>query len=152
MGEKNWSWIKKGVPLIINVGKRELEQHTLVVIRRDQSPQEKTTVASDTFVATVSDTLSAIQKNYFDTASNFLRDNTQQDVKTQADFEHVFRGDAFPHPFVHAKWCGAEPCQEQAEKLAVTIRCIPFEQRGTEGRCVICANKATLDAVFAKSY
>ena len=152
MGEKNWSWIKKGVPLIINVGKRELEQRTLVVIRRDQDPQAKTSMASDTFVATVNDMLNAIQKNYFDAANDFLQHNTQHDVKTQADFAHVFRREAFPHPFVHAKWCGTEQCQEQAEKLAVTIRCIPFEPRNTEGRCVICANQATLDAVFAKSY
>jgi len=34
----------------------------------------------------------------------------------------------------------------------VTIRCLPFEQSGGEGPCVICGRPATVDAVFARAY
>lgn len=152
LGEKNWSWVKKGVPLIVNIGKRELEQHTVSFSRRDQAPQEKTSLARDSFVTHIKDTLDAIQQNYFDKASSFLTQHTRRDVSTYADLEQAFGNAVFPHPFLHVKWCGSEQCQARAEKLAVTIRCIPFQQSDVEGCCVICANDAKLDVVFAKSY
>ena len=152
MGEKNWSWVKKGVPLIVNLGKRELENRTVSFSRRDQAPQEKNNLATDAFVNQIKDTLAAIQKNYFDNASHFLTQHTRHDVSAYADFEQAFGDDVFPHPFLHVKWCKSEQCQAQAEKLAVTIRCIPFEQSDSTGQCVICGKEAQLDAVFAKSY
>lgn len=152
LGEKNWSWVKKGVPLIVNIGKRELEQHTVSFSRRDHAPQEKTSLARDSFVTNIKDTLAAIQRNYFDTASSFLTQHTRHDVSTYADFEQAFGNAIFPQPFLQVKWCGSEQCQARAEKLAVTVRCIPFQQSGVEGRCVICADDAKLDVVFAKSY
>ena len=152
MGEKNWSWVKKGVPLIVNLGKRELADRTVSFSRRDHAPQEKTTLASDAFVGQINAMLAAIQKNYFDSANNFLTQHTQQDIDSLAEFEQAFREDVFPQPFLHVKWCENEQCQTQAEKLAVTIRCIPFAQSDSTGRCIICGKEARLDAVFAKSY
>jgi len=152
LGEKNWSWVKKGVPLIVNVGKRELENCTVSLSRRDHAPQEKTSLARDAFVTHIKDTLAAIQQNYFNDASNFLTQHTRHDVSTYADFEQAFGSAVFPHPFLQVKWCGSEQCQARAEKIAVTIRCIPFQQSDVEGRCVICAKDAKLDVVFAKSY
>jgi prolyl-tRNA synthetase len=34
----------------------------------------------------------------------------------------------------------------------VSIRCLPFDQSGTEGPCVLTGKPATLDAIFAKAY
>ena len=44
-GEKNWEWIKKGVPVRIEVGPRDIEAGNCVILRRDQSHQQKTTHA-----------------------------------------------------------------------------------------------------------
>ena len=54
--------------------------------------------------------------------------------------------------FVLAKWCGDVETEKMLEELKVTIRCLPLEQSGTEGICILTGKKATLDAVFAKSY
>ena len=152
MGEKNWSWIKKGVPIIVNLGKRELASRTVSISRRDCEPQEKTSLASDAFIAQIKALLAAIQKNYFNQASNFLIQHTRRDINARADFEQAFRDGVSPYPFLHVKWCENEQCQAQAEKLAVTIRCIPFAQSDTSGHCVICGKETKLDVVFAKSY
>ncbi len=152
LGEKNWSWVKKGVPLIVNIGKREVANRTVSLIRRDHPPSKKASLACDVFVAQIKDILATIQKSYFDSARAFLAQHTLNDIGTQADFEHAFRVDAFPHPFVRSKWCESVQCQAQAEKLAVTVRCIPFAQRDSAGRCVMCGKETALDAVFAKSY
>ena len=54
--------------------------------------------------------------------------------------------------FVLAKWCGDPATEELLQELKVTIRCLPLEQSGTKGKCVITGKEATLDAIFAKSY
>ena len=54
--------------------------------------------------------------------------------------------------FVLAKWCGDPATEEMLSELKVTIRCLPVEQSGTKGRCILTGKEATLDAIFAKSY
>ena len=41
---------------------------------------------------------------------------------------------------------------EKARELGVTIRCLPFDQSGTEAPCVVCGRPAKLDAVYARAY
>ncbi|MBX9691215.1 MAG: proline--tRNA ligase, partial [Cyanobacteria bacterium] len=40
-GEKNWEWIKKGIPIRLEVGPRDVEAGAVMVARRDQSPKDK---------------------------------------------------------------------------------------------------------------
>ena len=40
-GVKNWEWIKKGVPLRVELGPRDLESGTVAVSRRDQTVKAK---------------------------------------------------------------------------------------------------------------
>ena len=152
LGEKNWSWIKKGVPIIINIGNRERETQTVSMLRRDHELQEKIPLAVGDFTARAKDILDDIHENLLQSAKDFLAEHTTTAVTDFTDFEQAFASDVFPQPFVQAKWCEANSCLEQAEKLAVTIRCIPFVQTETSGRCVVCRQEATLDAIFAKSY
>ncbi len=43
-GEKNWEWIKKGVPIRIEVGPRDLEGQSITLFTRDKSPKERSTI------------------------------------------------------------------------------------------------------------
>ena len=152
LGEKNWYWIKKGVPLIVNIGNRERQSQTVSIIRRDGDVQRRQSLAVSEFVAQSGSLLAEIQDNYLERAQKFLAEHTNNEVRTFDEFQKVFVGDLFPQPFVVAKWCENHQCQQQAEKLAVTIRCVPVEQSCSAGNCVICAKEATTDVVFAKSY
>ena len=50
-------------------------------------------------------------------------------------------------------WCGSAECEEKANELKVTIRCIPFDYTESgEGSCVFCGGKSKGRVVFAKSY
>ncbi len=44
-GDKVWNWIKKGVPVRIEVGPRDLEKDALFVGRRDRAPKDKQSIA-----------------------------------------------------------------------------------------------------------
>ena len=54
--------------------------------------------------------------------------------------------------FVRAKWSGNPASEDMLKDFGVTIRCIPYEQSGNGGRCVLTAASATMDAIFAKAY
>src|SRR6202030_1261803 len=50
-GVRNWEWIKKGVPIRIELGPRDLEKNSVTVSRRDQSVKEKQAMATNEFVS-----------------------------------------------------------------------------------------------------
>ena len=50
-GEKGWSWIKKGIPLRVEVGPRDMENNSVFVGRRDKDKKEG--VLKDEFVANI---------------------------------------------------------------------------------------------------
>ena len=50
------------------------------------------------------------------------------------------------------KWAGGKDALDLLAELKVTVRCMPLEQSGTEGRCVVTGKPATRDAIFAKAY
>ena len=148
LGEKAWSWLKKGVPLILNIGEREVKSRSVTIFAR----QGTTSMHADEFVAKAQTMLAAIQSELLRKAEEFLQSNTRTDVATWEDFQQVFKANTFPLPFVSAKWCKRYECQQKAEKLAVTIRCLPLTQSETSGKCIVCQENAVTDAVFAKSY
>ena len=156
-GEKNWEWIKKGVPLRIEVGPRDVESQSVMLARRDKEPQEKLSLKYAELVASTLSILEEIQKNYFQTAQKQLQTNTRRDIHTFDELKAFFTPKNEEKPEIHggfviAKWCGDTKTEEMLKELKITIRCLPFEQSGTSGTCILTGKPATLDAVFAKSY
>lgn len=148
-GDKNWEWIKKGIPLRIEVGPRDLEAQSMMVSRRDQSHKEKNKVALDQIGQEAVSMLASIQSNYFEQARAYRDAHIEEKLATFEDLKNFF---AAREGFVRAKWCGCVESEKLLEELKVTIRCIPLEQSKTEGRCILTGKPATLDAIFAKSY
>src|SRR5882757_9853493 len=62
-GVKNWEWIKKGVPIRVEIGPRDLETSSLAVSRRDQPVKSKTSMSIQEFAAVAPETLMSIQQN-----------------------------------------------------------------------------------------
>ncbi len=156
-GEKNWHWVKKGIPLRVEVGPRDIEGNKVCVARRDRGPKDKEVMDKADLPERVCDILDDIQRNYFKQAKAHLKANIRRDISSYAEFEQFFTPKNKDKPEIHggfvwAKWCENEACEERIGVHKVSIRCLPLEQSGTEGSCVVCGSKATKDAVFAKSY
>src|SRR5467141_139934 len=60
-GVKNWEWIKKGVPLRVEIGPRDLEKNSVELSRRDQPVKAKESMPMDEFVARAPEILTSIQ-------------------------------------------------------------------------------------------
>lgn len=156
-GEKAWEWIKKGVPIRIEVGPRDMEAKAVMLARRDQSPKDKIQMSLETCVGEVSSILDEIQRNYYSQALAYRDAHIYRHIETFEQLKKFFTPKNADKPeahggFVLAKWCGDPATEAMLAELKVTIRCLPIEQSGTTGRCLLTGKPATIDAIFAKSY
>lgn len=128
IGEKHFAWEKRGVPLRIEIGPRDIEAKQVVVIRRDR--EEKQTVTMDKLVTTVSDELAGLQDDLFKASKDRLTQNTisASDEKTAIDAIEQGKFASVDFEIDTAKEA------ELKQKHAVTVRCYPF---GAKGKTVI---------------
>lgn len=156
-GDKAWEWIKKGVPVRIEIGPRELETRSIAVMRRDKGHKEKQVVTLDAFKNTLPKLLEEIQEGYFTQAKTFRDANIYTHITNFEEMKAFFTPKNAERPEIHggfvlAKWCGDVETEKMLDELKVSIRCLPLKQSGTKGTCVLTGRPATLDAIFAKSY
>jgi len=169
-GVKNWEWIKKGVPLRVELGPRDLESGTVAVSRRDNlplienaesaKPGAKSFLPLAEFVGQAPHLLESIQQNLFDRALAFRQAHTRV-IDTKEEFYSFFTSKNASKPEIHggfalAHWNGTRAVEEQVKNdLKVTIRCIPFDEPGKAaepGRCVITGEPSPRRVLWAKSY
>jgi prolyl-tRNA synthetase len=156
-GEKNWEWIKKGVPLRIEVGPRDIESNSAMVSRRDLSPKEKEKLALDKLPERVPQILDEMQNNYFAEAKAYRDRHIKRDIRNFEELKDYFTPKNQEKPEIHGgfalvKWCEDPETEKMLEDLKLTIRCLPLAQSGTKGRCVLTGRDATTDVIIAKSY
>jgi len=156
-GEKNWEWIKKGVPLRIEVGPRDLEAQAMMVARRDRPHKDKAKVDLDQLEDEIVALLEEIQRSYFEQAKRFREANIRRDITTLDALKEFFTPQNAEKPEIHggfvlAKWCGDVETEKMLDELKISIRCLPLQQSQTQGKCILTGRPATIDAIFAKSY
>ena len=160
-GTKNWEWIKKGVPLRIECGPRDLEKGTVAVSRRDRGPKEKEFVAVDQVVGTAAAILEEIQGALLQKATR-LRDAYTTTIDDKDAFYDFFTPRNAEKPELHggfalAHWNGSAAVEQKVkEDLKVTIRCIPFRgsmpQADATGQCIFTGEPSRGRVIFAKAY
>ena len=155
--DKKWEWIKKGAPMLLEIGPRDMDGNKVCVMRRDRMQDGKRFIDRGEFVKTVADELSAVQKNLYDEALAFQNARMVSNIKNKADFIAHFGKEAenlFTSKvgFVRAKWSGDPASLKALDELGVSVRCIPFDQDGKPGTCVLTGAPATQDVIFARAY
>ena len=154
-GDKTWSWIKKGVPLRLEIGPRDIEKDQLLLMRRDKPHKETVPFSRGQLVAKLSEILDEIQASLYDKALQFRKMHTHK-IDNKDDFYAFFASkdqDAINGGFAYSHWSGEETVEAKAkEDLGVTIRCIPLEGEEEEGLCVISGRKSRKRVIFAKAY
>ncbi len=154
-GEKGWYWVKKGIPLRVEVGKRDVEKSSLFIGRRDQD--KKFGMDKDDFLNGFIGLLDEIQDTIYQRALDFRKENSFE-IDDKKKFYKFFTPKNAKKPkihggFVKAHWCGSEVCEAKVkEELKVTIRAIPLDAVEEEGRCIYCGEKSNKRVIFAKSY
>jgi prolyl-tRNA synthetase len=147
-GFKFNDWEMRGVPLRIEVGPKDVAKGTVAFARRDIPGRDgKSFVPQENLAIQVADMLATIQANMLAKATAF-RDANIHAVEDYAKLQEVVQdGWAF------VWWCGGKECEAQIKTdTKASSRCIPLEQPGGEGKCVVCGQKAEKKAYFARAY
>ena len=160
--DKFWEWTRKGAPIICEIGKRDVDSNNVMVKERLKlgTPEGKQILNATDFVASIDERLLNIQNEMFTKAKNRLEQNIRTDITTQEEFNKYFAesnswiedGKQGKVAFVRGKWSGDANSEELLKAMKITIRCIPFDQSGTQGTCLLTGKPATLDVIYARSY
>jgi prolyl-tRNA synthetase len=156
-GVKNWDWIKKGVPIRIEIGPRDVAKGTVAVSRRDRAHGHKAHLPIAELLEQFPGMLDDIQAGMLARATAFRESHTKV-IESKEEFYAFFTPQDANKPEIHggfalAYWNGNAQLEAQIkDELKVTIRCIPFENKPVAGRCIFTGEPSAQRAVWAKSY
>jgi prolyl-tRNA synthetase len=137
----------KGVPLRIELGPKDIENNSCVVVRRDNG--EKTFVNLQELETKVPELLKAVHDGLYNKALE-RRGVMTYDAHNLEEMKDI--ADNKPG-FIRAMWCGDRECEDKLKEVAgVTSRCIPFEQETIGDTCVCCGKKADKMLYWGKAY
>jgi prolyl-tRNA synthetase len=156
-GARGWDWIKKGIPLRVEIGPKDIADNTVFVGRRDKAHRDRESLKKDHFIGQVSNILDEIQDTLFKRALTFREKHTKV-IDNKETFYQYFTPKNHEKPEIHggfslSHWCGEDHCESKIkEDLKVTIRCIPFNNESENGECICCRKSSDRRVVFAKAY
>jgi len=154
-GVKFWTAVKKGVPVRIEVGCREIDNNALSVSRRDKPAQEKQLLSRDTILSEISSTLDNIQQTLLERATKW-RDEKTQEINSLTALETFFEkennGFAICHFDIESEH---EPIVEEKFKaMKLSVRCIPWNQQDTaiSKPCIFSGKPINTRVIIARAY
>ncbi len=156
-GDKTWSWIKKGVPVRIEIGPRDIASDKLPLARRDRPHRDILGISQQELLQTVLQILDEMQEGLFQKALDLRQAHTKR-IDTKEEFYSFFTPKNQENPEIHggfalAHWCGDPEVEEQIKKdLSVTVRCIPLDAPAEEGKCPISGKPSERRVIYAKAY
>jgi prolyl-tRNA synthetase len=178
--DKRWGWVKKGVPLILEIGARDAADSKVSWVRRDRlyiseqdrmrafggaPPQFDMSVGKvifsshsfDDFVGAASDLLESIQRSLYAEATARRDANIHRDI-TSLDALAAFFDDKQRYPgWVELGWSrpsGAEleGVVAKLKALKLTIRNTPMDNRPVSGECLFTGKPAVKRIFVARAY
>ncbi len=146
-GWKFAEYEKKGVPLRIAIGARDIENNTVEIARRDT--KEKMSVSMDGLSVRIINLLQQIQQDMYDKAKTY-RDEHITIADSWDDFVQLLNEKG---GFISAHWDGTPETEEKIkEQTRATIRCIPLDAKEEEGKCILTGKPSKKRVLFAQAY
>ena len=138
----------KGVPLRLELGPRDIENNSCVLVSR--VTREKKFVSLDNLVEEVEKALAEVHNELYERALKNLEEKT-----SVAHDRDEFLDIAENHPgFIKAMWCGESECEDTLKEITggVKSRCIPFVEENLSDKCVCCGKPAKHMVVWGRQY
>jgi prolyl-tRNA synthetase len=158
-GEKVWHWVRKGVPVRLEIGPRDLDKDAVFAARRDRAPKDRKSVARAEFVATIAETLESIQGGLYDRAAAH-RDAHTVKIDDRDEFYAFFTPPPVPEGaptpihggFALTQFSGDVELEQKIKNdLGVTVRNIPLGD-AEPGVCPFTGKSSPQRVVWAKAY
>ncbi len=152
-GSKFFHWERRGVPVVLELGPRDIAAGNVVLKRRDTGAKQ--TVSLGEARPKLEAMLGDIQRNLYDAAKKRMSDNSVQ-ANSLPEVEEILRdvtaergGGKFV--FTHLK---DDPvCDARLKEFKATVRCIPLnDEHDGEGTCIVTGERVSKRVVIAKAY
>lgn len=157
---KRWSWVKKGAPVIVEVGPRDVAEGKAAILRRDRLYKDDGKLATAftpraEFVSAAAAMLEEIQANLYTEAKQRMDANIRRDV---TDLATHFAGDEAGFAgWVEVQWArptGAalDKIVEQLKALKLTMRNSPLNAAAADGTCFFTGEPAVERILIGRTY
>ncbi len=121
--DKMWKWIKRGVPLRVEIGGREMESDSVTVTRRDIGKDSKKTVSSAEMIAGVNDMLAQIQSDML-VAAQKRNETMIHNVADLAELESALESGKIGFFRIKYDLTTNDKFEEMVEKYKISRRCL----------------------------
>jgi prolyl-tRNA synthetase len=147
-GFKFNEWELRGVPLRIEIGPKDVQKNSVALARRDRPGKAgKVFVSQDQLSGQVAELLSDIQASLYDRAVAYRNEN----IHEPKDYEEL--KEVVKNAWAFTWWCGSAQCEAKVkEDTRATTRCIPLDQPGGSGPCIVCGGHSTEKVYWARAY
>jgi len=162
--EKRWDWVRRGAPIVCEIGPRDAANGQVTYFRRDRLREGErirsvTTPRAD-FVRTASATLVDIQKALTKEARARLDGNIRTDIKSFKALADYFGTDDESGEFkgwIRAPWsrptgAALEAVEARLKPLKLTFRNAPMRQKRRIGRCLFSGAPGVEEIIIARAY
>lgn len=158
---KRWGWVKKGAPIVIEVGGRDVAGGNVSVLRRDRLYREdgkldSRIVPKDDFASQATVMLEDIQQALFDEARGRLHDNIDRTITSLDDLKSHFSASVRPG-WALVQW--SKPTGAALDKVVqwlkgekLTLRNVPLDAEAADGACIFTGEPATERVLVGRSY
>ena len=154
-GNKFYEWERKGVPLRMEVGPKDMEKEQVVLAKRVRVEEEprKEFLPEPEALATIPERLDAFQAQLLEAATARRQEHSHHGVETIGELAEIVEGSG---GYIYTGWSG-DPAVEQRikEETKATLRCIPEEEfRSAQApkKCIGGEGEATMEVVWARAY
>lgn len=146
-GRKYFYWELRGVPLRIEIGKKEVDENKVTLARRDIF--KRVTVADDELLDKIKELFSEISKELYRRASEWLNNNIYEaNSIEEAKETHKKNGGGI----IKVPWCGEDSCGVQIEEKTGLTGLGYNPKESAKGKCVICGGEAKYYFFIGKKY
>ncbi len=159
---KRWGWVKKGAPVVIEVGGRDVAGGNVSVIRRDRlyradGKLDSAIVAKGDFVGQASDMLADIQAALHAQARAKLNANIVRGVDRFEQLQAHFEGSGKYPGWVEVQWsrpsgAALDAVVEKIKGLKLTFRNVPMDAEPVDGNCIFTGEPAVERILVARAY
>jgi prolyl-tRNA synthetase len=166
--DKRWNWVRRGAPIIVEVGPRDVANGQVTYMRRDGLRDgDKIRSASmprERFIAEAARMLAEMQVRMFAEAKTRLDSNIRSDIKTFVELEEYFSdgGDDEDSvefrgwlrvPWSQPSGAALDQVDQRLKKLKLTIRNAPLGQSEAPlGKCIFTGEPAVQEILVARAY
>ena len=137
-----------GIPIRIEIGKRDLENNNITIARRDT--REKITVKKDVdIVKYIKELLDTIHNDMYQRALE-RREKLTFEAHNMKDMKDILNKQP---GFIHAMWCGDEECENKIKEIkGCKSRCIVENGERIDDKCVCCGKEAKEHVIWGIQY